>query len=185
MRNCGLGILNFLAIKGRLRPQFIFQFIFLFQFLLFQPHRLRGQTAGQVATPTTGGWTIHGVVKSGNMPIPGADVSATNAATKQQVNTWTDVDGSYRLRIPTDGRYTVGVKMAAFAGSTQEVALDTTHQDVLANFELVLSSRTRQAANDQQQANAGRRGFQSLSVFQSGGGQDAAGGSMSDVHSMR
>ena len=53
------------------------------------------------------------------------------------------MDGSYRLRIPSDGRYTVGVKMAAFAAGTQEVVLDATHQDVQANFELVLSSRPR------------------------------------------
>ncbi len=182
MRNSGLRFLNFLAIKGKLCLAFIFQFLFLFHMLVFQPHLSRGQTAGQAAaTPTSGGRTIHGVVKSGNMPIPGADVSATNAATKQQVDTWTDVDGSYWLRIPTDGHYTVGVWMAAFAGSTQEVVLDATHQDVLTNFELVLSSRAREAANEQQQANAGRRGFQSLSVFQSGGGQDSTGGSISDV----
>jgi trimeric autotransporter adhesin len=181
MRNSGLRFLNFLAIKGKLCPAFIFQFLFLVHVLVFQPHLSRGQTAGQAATPATGGRTIHGVVKSGNVPIPGADVSSTNAATKQQVNTWTDVDGSYWLRIPTDGHYTVGVRMAAFAGSTQEVVLDATHQDVLTNFELVLSSRAREAANEQQQANAGRRGFQSLSVFQSGGGQDATGSSISDV----
>ena len=52
---------------------------------------------------------------------------------------------------------------------------------MLTNFELVLLSRAREAANEQRQANASRRGFQNLSVFQSGAGQDAASGSMSDV----
>ena len=99
-----------------------------------------------------------------------------SSATKEQVNTWTDVDGTYWLRIPADGRYSVRVQMAAFAASTQEVVLDATHQDVPVNFELVLLSRAPEAGNEQRRANAGDRGFQSLSVFQSGAGQDAAGG---------
>jgi len=115
------------------------------------------------------------------MPIPGAVVSASNASTKEQVNTSTDVDGSFRLRIPNDGHYTVKVQMAAFAVNSQEVALDATHQDVQTNFELILLSRAREAGNEQRRANAGGRGFQSLSVFQSGAGQDAATGSISDV----
>ncbi|MGB6802745.1 MAG: TonB-dependent receptor, partial [Candidatus Sulfotelmatobacter sp.] len=147
--------------------------------IAFHPHFLRAQAAA----PATGARVVHGVVKSGNMPIPGAGVSAENTATKEQINTWTDVDGTYSLRIPADGRYTVRVQMAAFAASTQEVAVDGTHPDVQANFELILLSRAHEAASksDQRQANAGGRGFQSLSVFQSGAGQEAAGGSMSDV----
>jgi hypothetical protein len=164
-------------IKSRLRPEFVFQLVFLFHVGMFHPHLSGGQTAA----PAPGGWTIHGVVKSGNMPIPGAGVSAENAATKAQVNTWTNVDGTYQLQIPADGHYTVRVQMAAFAGSLLEVVLDAAHQDVPANFELVLLSRAREAGNEQRRANAGDRGFQSLSVFPSGAGQDAAGGSMSEV----
>ncbi len=66
---------------------------------------------------------------------------------KQQVNTWTDVDGSYSLRIPADGRYTVRVQMAAFAASSQEVVLDETHPDVADEFRTdsaVASARSRQ-----------------------------------------
>ncbi|MGA7301488.1 MAG: hypothetical protein WBX10_14350, partial [Candidatus Sulfotelmatobacter sp.] len=103
------------------------------------------------------------------------------ALTKQQINTSTNVDGTYRLIIPADGRYTVQVQMAAFAAGKQEVLFDTAHQDIQANFELVLLSRVRQAAAEQRQATAARRGFQNLSVFQYGSGQDASNGSMSDV----
>jgi hypothetical protein len=178
-------VCRFLVIKRRLRPKFVFPFFFLFQVIVFHPHLLRGQAAA----PATAGRTIHGVVKSGNMPIPGAGVSAVNAATKEQVNTWTDVDGTYSLRIPADGNYTVRVQMAAFAAAAQEVVLDTTHPDVKGNFELTLLSRVREAGNQQQRrANAGGRGFQNLSVFQSEAGQDAsgsagnsAGSSMADV----
>ena len=162
-------------IKGRL--WFTFRVLFLFHVVMFHTHLLWAQSVAPVAART-----IHGVVKSGNMPIPGAGVTASSAATKAQVNTWTEVDGSYWLRIPADGHYTVRVQMAAFAANSQEVVLDTTHQDVQANFELVLLSRAREARNEQQRrANASGRGFQNLPVFQSGAGQDAAGSSMSDV----
>ena len=185
MRRSGLRIL---VSRGKLRPEFVFHFLVLFQAIVFHPYPLRGQT-GQDATPTTGGRSIHGVVKSGNMPIPGAGVSATNAATKEQVNTSTDVDGSYWLRIPADGHYAVRVQMAAFAASSQEVVLDETHQDAQTNFELILLSRARAASTDndkdndsaQRGTNTGARGFQSLSVFQSAAGQDTSSGPMSDI----
>jgi hypothetical protein len=171
MRVCDLQLL---VIQGRTLPELL-SFLLLFS-SFFIPLSLEGQTAGPAA-----GKAIHGVVKSGDMPIPGATVSVSNAATKEQANTWTDVDGSYRLPVPADGNYTIRVQMAAFAASTREVVIDETHPDVPASFELVLLSRARAAANQQRQANAGRRGFQNLSVLQSGGGQDAASGSLSDV----
>src|SRR5208282_5111095 len=158
MRGSGL---RFLVVKGRLRPKFVLQLVFLFHIVAFHPRLLRGQAVA----PAVGGRTIHGIVKSGNMPIPGAGVSAANAATEEQVNTWTDVDGTYWLRIPADGHYTVRVQMAAFAGSALEVVLDATHEDAQVNFDLVLLSRARAAGadRDQRRANAGGRGFQNLS----------------------
>ena len=60
------------VMKGKLRPAFVFQVVFLFHVVVFHPHLLRGQAAA----PAAGTRTIHGVVKSGNMPIPGAEVSA-------------------------------------------------------------------------------------------------------------
>jgi hypothetical protein len=158
--------------------------VVLFHVVVFHAHLLRAQAAA----PVIAGRSIHGVVKSGNMPIPGAGVSASNTTTKEQVVTSTDVDGSYSLRIPADGHYTVRVLMAAFSPSAQDVVLDAAHQDVQTNFELALLSRARESgngnrnSNDQRRANAaGGRGFQSLSVFQGEAGQDSAGNSMSDV----
>jgi hypothetical protein len=172
--------------------QFVLLVVFLFCAAMFRPHVAQGQTADHSASPEVRKRSIHGVVKSGNMPIPGAGVSAANADTKEQVTTWTDVDGSYVLRVPADGRYTVRVQMAAFAESSQEVTVDASHPEVPANFELVLLSRAREARSNEARSNEGRnnsaeqrrpnsggRGFQSLSVSQSGG-QDASG-SLSDV----
>src|SRR5271157_4490547 len=179
MRSSGI---RMLLLKGKFRPACVLQILLLLRIVLFHPHLSPGQAAEPPVAAATGERAIHGVVKSGNMPIPGAGISALNAATKQQFNTWTDVDGSYRLRIPSDGHYTVRVEMAAFAGSTQEVVLDASHQEVQTNFELSLLSRAREAASEpQRRPNVGGRGFQSLSVFQSGAGQDGAGGSITDV----
>ena len=182
---------RFLVVRGNLRPEFFFPFLFLFHVVVFHSHLAQGQAVA----PAAGGRTVHGIVKSGNMPIPGAGVSATNAATKEQFNSSTDVDGSYSLKIPADGHYTVRVQMAAFAAGSHEVVLDATHQDAQANFELVLLSRVREpdvnaarenSGREQRRANTGGgRGFQSLSVFQNDAGQDSGGGvsgsSMSDI----
>jgi trimeric autotransporter adhesin len=168
-----------LAMKKRLLRDIAFQSVILL-LVVFHSHLLPGQS-GQATAAAATARTIRGLVKSGNMPIPGAGVSAANAATKQQVTTWTDVDGSYSLRIPADGHYTVRVQMAAFAAGAQEVVVDATHPQVQANFELILLSRARDAGNEQRRANASARGFQSLSVFQSAAGQDTGGASMSDV----
>src|SRR5215469_11467197 len=85
------------------------------------------------ATPALG--TIHGVVKSGNLPIPGAAVTISAASSSETRSTWTDVDGSYSGPVPSYGSYTVRVQMVAFASRAQEVLVDASHPDVQANFE--------------------------------------------------
>src|ERR1700678_3236673 len=155
MRWSRLRFLSCGVIKGGLRPEFILLSL-LFCAVAFLVHPLRAQAAAPTATPATGSRTVHGVVKSGNMPIPGAGVSAVNAATKEQINAWTDVDGSYVLRIPAEGHYTLQVQMAAFAASTEEIVVDATHQDAQANFELTLSSRAHEASSETPQRR-GRR----------------------------
>jgi trimeric autotransporter adhesin len=168
-------------VRPRVRPKIVFHCLILFQIVALHPRLLRGQTAA----PASGGPTIHGVVKSGNMPIPGAGISATNAATKEQVYSSTDVDGSYSLRVPADGHYAVRVQMSAFAEGAQEVVLDANQPDAQVNFELVLLSRAHEAGGNnnnnresqQRRASASGRGFQNLSVFQSEAGQDVSSGS--------
>src|SRR6202000_1798301 len=81
--------------------------------------------------------TVHGIIKSGNMPIPGAAVSLSSASSPQKFSTWTDVDGSYSIPVPT-GVYTVSVQMVAFANRSQQVTVDASHTNVVADFELSL-----------------------------------------------
>src|SRR5579862_2483113 len=74
--------------------------------------------------------------------------------------------------------------MAAFADKTQQVVVDVSHQSAIANFELILASRSHeegpQARRPAGQV-AAQRGFQALSALQSMNNQDAGGNSMADV----
>jgi trimeric autotransporter adhesin len=126
---------------------------------------------------------IHGVVKSGNMPIPGAAVSISFGSSTEKISVWTDVDGRYSTTVPSYGSYTVQVQMVAFANSTQQAVIDATHLNAEANFELTLLSRTREAAPQPRRPSGqggAQRGFQSLSAMQSMADQ-GSGNAMSDV----
>lgn len=149
----------------------------------FDRARAQGQPVQpQPAGPETG--TIHGIVKSGAMPIPGAQVSISVGSSAQTIAVWTDIDGSYSTAVPSYGSYTVRVDMIAFANSTQQVVIDASHQNVPANFELTLSSRTHAASEQPRRPNgpaSAQRGFQTLSAMQNTAAQDAGGTTMSDV----
>ena len=124
--------------------------------------------------------SIHGLVKSGNMPLPGATVTATNTLTGQKVTTWTDVDGTYFVQVPSNGRYVIRTQMAAFAPATQEVLINATSKDQKADLEPILLSRVPAASTgDQAQQMAAAmagRGFQSLQVTQGGDFTPSNGG---------
>ncbi len=114
------------------------------------------------AVPT---FSISGVVKSGNTPIPGATVTATNTSTQQKTTTSTDTNGAYTFQV-VQGKYELRVEMAAFAPSTRAVVLG--EPGTRADLELTLLSRTQQAVRaPQRPANsANGRGFQSMAVMQ-------------------
>ena len=109
-----------------------------------------GRSAPPRLKPQAGG-KLHGVVKSGTIPLPGVTVIAQNTLTGKRYSTTTDITGSWQLNIPQNGRYVIRTQFAAFAQGSQEAILNATSHDQLVNFELILASR--QAALDQQQAN--------------------------------
>jgi trimeric autotransporter adhesin len=129
--------------------------------------------------PAAPSFSITGVVKSGNTPIPGATVTAANSSTQEKITTFTDVTGAYTLLV-SGGKYELRVEMPAFAPSTREITLadPSTHTDL----ELTLLSRMQQAARTQQRpATAGAgRGFQSLSVMQGLASADTGNASAAD-----
>ena len=160
---------------------------------LLVPGGLRAQSSpAEIPIPATQGGIVHGLVKSGNMPLPGATVTAVNTLTGQKAIAWTGVDGRYVLEVPANGRYVLRAQMAAFALLTHEVVIAPATNNVQADLEMVLLSRAQQAAPSPLQAqiaaalgaaapggsanNPGRRGFQSLALNQSEGADQAANG---------
>jgi hypothetical protein len=175
--------LRVLAIKGRLRPKFVVELLLLFQIVVIHP-RL---SPGQAAAPASPRRIIHGVVKSGNMPIPGVTVTAGNSQTGQKVATSTDLDGSYSLQVTSDGGYSVRAQMAAFAPATKEVVVNPTNGNVEVNLELLLLSRVQKtepaeptARRPSTEPGTGR-GFQNLALTQSAEGQELNGNGTSDI----
>jgi hypothetical protein len=128
--------------------------------------------------PATQTFSISGLVKSGNTPIPGATVTAFNS-TGEKTATSTDLDGAYSIQVTAAGKYQLRVEMPAFAPTTREVVVENPASR--ADLELALLSRTQQAAHTEPRPAAtarANRGFQSLAVMQ--GMADAAGGGSAD-----
>ena len=66
---------------------------------------------------------MHGTVKAGNIPLPGVSVVATNTLTGQRYATVTDINGSYSMNIPANGRYVLKTELAAFGPETKVVLI--------------------------------------------------------------
>ena len=138
-----------------------------------------------LAAPVAGG-SLHGVVKSGNIPLPGVAVTAQNTLTGKRFTTTTDVTGAWSMTIPQNGRYVVRTQFAAFAVGSQEALLNAASHDQKVDFELVLASRAAQ--QEQQQEGPGTQmqqamrqlagnGLQNLTLMNAlGGGETEAGG---------
>ncbi|HKF49110.1 MAG TPA: carboxypeptidase regulatory-like domain-containing protein [Terracidiphilus sp.] len=103
----------------------------------------------ETSTAVTGG-KLHGVVKSGNVPLPGVAVTAQNTLTGKRYTTTSDITGAWSLTIPQNGRYVIRTQFAAFAQSSQEALLNAASHEQTVNFALLLASRA--AAQEQQQA---------------------------------
>ncbi|HTW48655.1 MAG TPA: carboxypeptidase-like regulatory domain-containing protein [Acidobacteriaceae bacterium] len=123
------------------------------------------QPASAASAPAQAGGTIHGVVRDGNVPLPGVSVTASNSLTGKRYSTTTDITGSYTLTIPQNGRYVVRTDFAAFAAVTKEAVLNATARDLTVDFGLELASRAQQ---QQETAEAGG--------FSAGGGTRQYGG---------
>jgi len=134
-----------------------------------------------VSAPAAAGGVIHGTVKSGNIPLPGVAVTATNTLTGKKYSSATSVTGAYRMTIPQNGRYVVRAELAAFAASTQEALLKPVSRDHEVNFTLMLASRAQQQEQQEQRTEArsqareySGRGSESLSLTSAASGLIAA-----------
>ncbi|QNI38452.1 TonB-dependent receptor [Edaphobacter sp. 4G125] len=149
--------------------------------LVYAQNESTVQAPAQLPTPSpVSGGTIRGTVKTGAFPLPGVSITAINTLTGKKYATTTDITGSFAMAIPKNGRYVVKAELAAFAGETKEVLVNTAEQnggkaDQTADFTMQLASRVEQQQEQQQRqqgaaatalANAVGRGMQSLSVNQ-------------------
>ena len=109
-------------------------------------------------------------------------MTATNTLTGKKYATTTDVNGSFAMAIPRNGRYVVRAELAAFATETKEVLINAAGENggkpaQVAEFGLQLASRVQQ---EEQQADGATsagvaRGLQALSVTGDGiGATDAS-----------
>jgi hypothetical protein len=118
------------------------------------------------ASPQAVAFSIHGVVRSGGTRLPGVTVTAAHSLTGRKVITSTDVDGSYRLDLPSKGRWVLRVEFSAFAVQTAELVLTATQPDAIHDAELVLLSRVPKTAN--RPDNAGQENAVSQDLVQRG-----------------
>ena len=160
---------RFLAIEIGFLPGLLLGGVLIFSSLCAT------QTPSSSSQSGSQGGTIHGIVKSGNMPIPGVAVTAANPQSRQRVVGWTDIDGSYSLQVPEDGEYFVRTQMAAFAPGFARVSIGPSARVAKADLDITLQSRAPDVRQQfmQQMAAQGGRGFQTLSVSQSEGGGDS------------
>jgi len=122
-------------------------------------------TPATAPADTVTGGRLHGVVKSGNIPLPGVTVTAQNTLTGKRYSTTTDITGAWSMTIPQNGRYVIRTDFAAFAQGSGEALLNPTGHDRTVDFNLILASRA--AEQEQQQARAAGQVGQ-----QTGGQQD-------------
>src|SRR5690348_3481669 len=121
---------------------------------------------------------VAGKIVSGGVPLPGVAVSTANSLTGKKVATTTDVDGSYTLPVPGNGRYVVRAELSGFAAGTAEIVINASNCHPRSDLQLTLASRVQQQPQDQIVAGGGAnrgqpnrqqngttgRGFQNLSV---------------------
>ena len=140
-------------------------------------------TESAPANPIAGG-RLHGVVKSGNVPLPGVTITAQNTLTGKRYATTSDVTGAWSMTIPQNGRYVIRTQFAAFAVGTQEVLFNATNHEQAVNFDLMLASRAAQQEQQEEGQNAqvsqairqlATNGPQNLSLLNASNGEIDAG----------
>jgi len=128
----------------------------------------------QVPEALAGG-KLHGMVKSGNTPLPGVTVTAQNTLTGKRYSTTSDITGAWALSIPQNGRYVVRTQFAGFAQGSQEALLNAGNRDQAMAFNLLLASRAAllEQQQDRQEGHAvPAAGMQAIQQLAASGAQN-------------
>jgi hypothetical protein len=126
--------------------------------------------AARSAEPAAGG-KLHGIVKSGNTPLPGVTVTAQNTLTGKRYSTTTDITGTWSLAIPLNGRYVVRTQFAAFAQGSQEALLNASNRGQTVTFNLMLASRAAQQEKQEEQGAPSEQAMQAIRQLAGNGAQ--------------
>jgi len=113
---------------------------------------------------------ISGVVKSGNVPLPGVAVSAANTLTGKKYFTSTDVDGTFKISVTGKGRYVVKAEFSAFAPLTQEIVINDENRNGKAEMAMILLSRAQKEEQKEAQQEQRQQMAQQLTSTGRGGG---------------
>jgi hypothetical protein len=113
-----------------------------------QPEQAVPAVQAPQASSVTGG-KLHGVVKSGNVPLPGVTVTAQNTLTGKRFSTTTGLAGVWSMNLPQNGRYVVRTQFAGFAQGSQETVLNAQSHDQTVSFDLLLASRAAERERQQ------------------------------------
>ncbi len=130
-----------------------------------QSHAVNAALGAPRAEADAGG-KLHGVVRSGKIPLPGVTIIAENTLTGKRYSTVTDINGAWSMTIPQDGRYVIRTEFAAFATVSEEALLNATGRDRTVDFQLLLASRAAEAERQQARTQGGQdaadQGFQQM-----------------------
>src|SRR3954447_15467720 len=88
---------------------------------------------------------VAGIIVSGRIPLPGVVVSIADAEHHVLDLAGSGTDGSYAVKVPGAGRYTLSAELVAFAPLTREVTIDQPSCQSRVDVSLTLASRAPKA----------------------------------------
>jgi trimeric autotransporter adhesin len=154
--------------------------------------------------------SVSGTVVSGAIPLPGVAITAVSADATKVAPTATESNGTYELRLPAEGTFTLNAELAAFAPASRQVTLTPENCSARLDWTLQLASRAasnaastpptptasgaqpdqttrgQAAAAGRGSAAAGRgRGFQQLDVVANASSADQPASTAEDAEALR
>jgi trimeric autotransporter adhesin len=102
---------------------------------------------------------LHGTVHSGETPLPGVRITATNTLTGKQHTAATDAAGRYSMTIRQNGPYVVRAEFTVFAAATKAAVIDDSLTNQHVDFSLVLASSVGRQEAEQDAQNIATRQY--------------------------
>src|SRR5262249_4775222 len=133
--------------------------------------------SGQV--PASSVCAINGAITASGFPLPGVVVAAKADGQSLDVSSSLP-DGSYLLKIPGPGHYTVSADLVAFAPLVREVEVDASSCSPRIDLVMTLASRA-QAASETGTPSSRSLGSRPIAGGASAAAQRSAGGGRGDA----